>query len=309
MSEQTLDMDIDLAIRELLKQCSDTTPFIADKLHAWMIDLSRTDDPTDYYRHPAAFPLLALPRWFAAATDVPPDRAFELEVVRSSVSGYYYIRLIDNVMDKEATDEKRMLPILSILHTNFTRPYSNLFPFGHPFWSDFESCWFAAAEATVKDAFLQQITLAEFRGICSKKISAARIPILAAAHRYDCILEAAPWLEAIDDLAAWHQMANDLFGWKKDFNTGIKTYFLSEGMRQKDPAKPIEAWVVQGGFDWGAELLESWMTDLKQKVSRLSSPGFESFLAARHAAFLQRSAKVSKGLMGLRSLASAFDSQ
>ena len=308
MTEKTLDADLEDAISRLTDELFGKTPFVADKLLEWMKALGKSDDPADYFRHPRAFPMLLLPRWFAAAEGVMPDSAFRTDLVFSTVCGYYYIRLIDNVMDKETTDEKKLLPAAGTLYLGFTSFYAKHFRADHPFWGDFEACSSTAVESTIRDALLESVSKEDFVSISSNKTCVARIPLYAVAHQHNRTGEVAPWISFVDQLAGWYQMVNDLYDWMNDSHLGIRTYFLSEGMRRKRPSQSLSSWVVDEGFDWGVALLTTQMRALERMASRLSSPELLSFLKARDEYFRQRSSEVSAGLKGLSSLVAAFDS-
>lgn len=308
MTEKTLDTDLEDAISRLTNELFDKTPLVADKLLEWMKALGNSEDPADYFRHPRSFPMLLLPRWFATVKGVMPDTEFQTDLVHSTVCGYYYIRLIDNVMDKKTTDEKKLLPAVGILYFGFISFYTKYFRFDHPFWRNFEECSSTAVESTIRDALLDVVSKEDFILISSNKTCVARIPLYAVAHRHNGTDEVAPWISFVNQLAGWYQMVNDLYDWMNDSHLGIKTYFLSEGLRRKKNSQSLASWVIDEGFDWGISMLTEQMRDLKQMASKLSSPELLSFLEKRHGFFLQRSAKVASGLKGISSLVAAFDS-
>ena len=56
-------------------------------------------EPEAYFLHPEAFPMVLLPWWLESTIHEPPARGFQRDIVYSSVSGYYFVRMIDDLMD------------------------------------------------------------------------------------------------------------------------------------------------------------------------------------------------------------------
>src|SRR5690348_3037394 len=80
-----------------------SAPFLGELVCGWMSALSPTGKAADYFLQPGSFPLLYLPCWAARSFTVEPYAAFLSDVVYSTINGYYYIRLLDNLMDNHAT--------------------------------------------------------------------------------------------------------------------------------------------------------------------------------------------------------------
>lgn len=148
-----------------------------------MSQLSPTREPADYFLQPNSFPLLPLIGWAAMSFAVDTDQQFVADVVYSTASMYYYIRLLDNVMDGHATIEAEILPAMAFFHTEFQSPYQSYFASEHPFWQVFRSAWLAGNEAVARELELNSFGPEEFETVSVAKLAAARIPIAAVAYR------------------------------------------------------------------------------------------------------------------------------
>src|SRR6185369_11102253 len=120
------------------------------------------------------FPLLRLPWWLEKTLRPQPVLTFQADLVYSSMNGYYYIRLLDNVMDGHATVEHRLLPAAGFFHSQFQISYQPYFGSAHPFWNFFKQTWFQSAEVTLRDAALVDVDLPHFRQIASQKVCAGK---------------------------------------------------------------------------------------------------------------------------------------
>ena len=256
-------------------------PYMAQQAEVWMKSLASTEQPADYFKHPLAFPMLLLPWWMEQTLHREPDLRFQADLIYSSVNGYFFIRMIDNVMDGHSTIEQKLLPMLSFFHVQFHSVYRSYFTSPHAFWTVFKAIVAQSAESALRDAALTEINLAEFTAIAGKKVSGAKIPLAAIAYRYDRPELFQPWELFYDKLGRWHQLYNDLFGWAKDLRNQTPSYFLAEGRRRKQPEQSITAWVVQEGFAWGSVVLETWLGELQELAESLQSPGLIAYLYDR----------------------------
>jgi hypothetical protein len=296
MPDQQLNTIIAAAIERIAAEMRQTAPYMADQVFAWMQQLARSDRPADYFTHPVAFPMLLLPWWLEQAFHEMPDRAFQADLIYSTINGYYFIRLLDNVMDDHATVEHTLLPAAGFFHTQFQSQYQRYFPYSHPFWKLFTAVWFHSGDATIKDAALATLDRDTFIEVAAQKVSAAKIPLAAVCYRYEQPERIELWSRFIDLLGCWHQMFNDLFGWHKDLARATPTYFLSEAERRRDPTEPVAAWVVREGFAWGMQSLTVWMAEAKTLAGQLHVPHLEGYLDTRMMLLLDRYAELQAGL-------------
>ena len=253
---------IETAIRRLLGEMHQEGPYMAQQAESWMHHLADTAHPADYFKHPLAYPLLLLPWWMEQTIHPQPDLEFQANLIYSSINGYYFIRMIDNVMDGHGATEQKLLPMLGFFHTRFHMAYQTYFGSDHPFWPLFASIGAKSAESALRDAALTDINLKEFTAISGRKVCGGKIPLAAVAYHYDCPHLYQTWQHFHDRLGCWHQMYNDLFGWLKDLKHQTPSYFLSEGRRRKPPEQSVAAWVIHEGFAWGIDLLETWLGEL-----------------------------------------------
>ena len=230
---------------------------------------------------PRSFPSLLVPFWMAPGTS-RDDREFLGEVAYSTLSGFLFIRLIDNVMDGDCSDEQRkLLPALGFFHTRFQSPYYHFFAEGHPFWTLFERAWDEHTDATTNDGLADVIDAGTFMLVAARKFSATKVPAAATALRYSMAERIEPWFQFIDHLGAFAQMANDFFDWHHDDKFGIRTYMRSEWSRRRVADESLASWYLREGFEWGRSLLFEWAVNLEREAISLESPQAVKWLAER----------------------------
>src|SRR6266516_2742137 len=102
-------------------------PTLAGHAEAWMGSLSGRAGgtggaaPATYFTHPKAFPRLQLTWWLEEEIARSHDRAFQGDVFYSTLNGYYFVRMIDDLMDREPHPGSEVLPALIFFHTEFQR--------------------------------------------------------------------------------------------------------------------------------------------------------------------------------------------
>lgn len=293
-----LETTVRAAVASLFDDCRARLPLSADRVQAWMRVLSPGDDPADYFLHPRAFPFCALPLWLSEATGQPLSDDLLLALTRSSVAGYYRIRLLDDVMDGELRTDKRLLPAIHWLDRAFLWPYQARFAHDDPFWQDFEAIWVETADCTCADAFLEGLDEERFRTIAARKVAPAHIPLLALARLSGQQAALPQWRIFLDELGCWYQFVNDLYDWRKDLELGLPTWFLTQARRFPVPA----VWVLETGFDQGVTHLQRQLDGLKAAAAELGSPALRAFLASREATFQSRAAQARAGFDVLRPL-------
>lgn len=306
LMEDELDALLVAAIERLRREMQAAAPFMAGRVWPWLIERAHSPQPADYFRNPLGFPLLRLPWWLAKTLAAEPALPFHSDLVYSTINGYYFIRLLDNVMDGHATVETQLLPAAGFFHTQFQSMYQRYFPSEHPFWITFASAWFHAADVTVRDASLKDVDEAAFREIASQKVSAVKIPLAAVGHYHGNVERVEAWWRFADRLGGWHQMWNDVFDWNKDLTYGTRSYFLCEAERRKRAGESIAAWVVREGLAWGVALLHAWLDELKALAAPLDSPELAKYLALRDDRLAQQQRALSDDLQRLARLAQAF---
>jgi hypothetical protein len=307
MYDPTLSHIIDAAFARLYAGMAEAAPFMAPQVSAWMRDAGReTVEPAERFKHPDSFPMLLLPWWLEGTLRPTPDPSFQEDLVFSTLNGYLFIRLIDNVMDGHTTVEPRLLPALGLFHTHFQAPYQRYFGPEHPFWAFFKAVWFTSADITIRDAGSTEIDGELFVQVAAQKTCAVKIPLAAVCYHLERPDLLAPWSQLTDLFGCWHQMLNDLFDWRRDMEHQTPTYFLAEAARRRGPAESVAEWVIREGFGWGMGLLHAWMAEIETLAAGLGSPDLAAYLNARQAMLLERKAKVDAGLQGMRRLVAAL---
>jgi hypothetical protein len=304
---QILSELVDHAIRRMLAEMRQDGPHMAQQAEQWVKSLARSERPGDYFEHPLAFPMLLLPWWMEQTLRPKPDVQFQADLVYSSINGYYFIRMIDNVMDGHGAVESQLLPMLGFFHMQAQGVYQTYFGYDHPFWPLFKSLNVQSAESALRASELTEIDLADFRTIAGKKVVGGKIPLAAVSYQYGQPQIYDQWQEFYDQLGCWHQMYNDLFGWLKDLRNQTPSYFLSTGHRQKRPEQSMAAWVIHEGFAWGSAMLATWLDELQRVAANLSSPALLTYLQMRRQMMDEQAARVVRTFHQLDRLLSGDD--
>src|ERR671919_2765727 len=120
------------AFARIRRRLRDGAPTLSVHALGWMRSLAGTAPPQAYFTHPNAFPMLLLPWRLEESVRGLPDRAFHRDVVYSTLTGYYFVRMIDDLMDRDHPPGRAVLPALIFFHTEFQLAYHRHFPYGHP---------------------------------------------------------------------------------------------------------------------------------------------------------------------------------
>lgn len=271
-------------------------PNLAPHVAKWIQTLS-PDGDEDYFLHSEAFPMLLLPWWLEQSVCGRADPAFQRELVYSSMCGYYFTRIVDDVMDNDRPPDSAVLPALIFFHTEFTQPYQLLFVGTDSFWKDFRRFSYEAAETASADARLSTVSEQDFRHTSSRKVAGVKVPLAAVAHHRGHIDALAAWSEMVDRLGRWHQMRNDIAGWIGDLAAGRASYFLSRAQSQAETLQiSVPDWVLRYGIDWGAEQLDQSMADLLVAASALDSAPLVTYLERRRQSSAQEWARLKVSL-------------
>jgi hypothetical protein len=271
------------AFARMNRRLRDGAPTLSVHALAWVRSLSGGGPPETYFMHQRAFPMLLLPWWLESAVRRGPARRFHGDVVYSTVAGYYFVRMIDDLMDREIPPEPSVLPAMIFFHTEFQLTYQRWFAQGHPFWSALTAASLTAADTASRDAQLAAIDREQFVTVSARKIAGAKIPIAAVCHRYERPDLLRPWSRFVDLLGCWHQMRNDIQGWSRDLERGRRTYFLSEASSRADASASVAEWVIDEGLAWGFAELDGWMDEVLRLGRQLGSGPLVAYLERRRA--------------------------
>lgn len=294
---------LERALARTRRRLRQSAPRLSAHAFEWMTSLSHGAPLASYFTHPQAFPVLLLPWWLEASFRTSPSRDFQRDIVYSTVNGYFLVRMVDDLMDRDKPPPSEVLPALQFFHTEFAHTYARYFPFGHPFWGAFTDSWFSAAEAASRDAGFETIDRARFLQVSAKKVVGAKVPLAAVCHRYGRTDLLEPWCGFVDLFGAWHQMLNDMVGWNRDLDAGRTTYFLSTAAARRRSTDPIAGWVVAEGLAWGRSELEAWMEQLMISARGLDCPPLVAYLDERRSAIGLEWQRLSPDLVALDRLA------
>jgi hypothetical protein len=297
---------VDRAFARIRRRLRAGAPTLSVHALGWMRSLAGTAPPQAYFTHPNAFPMLLLPWRLEESVRGVPDRAFHRDVVHSTLTGYYFVRMIDDLMDGDHPPGRTVMPALIFFHTEFQLAYHRHFPHRHPFWESLVDASFAAAETATRDAELSAIDRTEFLAISARKIAGAKIPIAAVCHRYDRVDLLEPWSAFVDVLGGWHQMFNDIFDWSRDLAQGRTTHFLSHASAHSGPDGSVAEWVIDDGLDWGRAQLDEWMDQLLVAAGELGAPALVTYLEERRRALDAEWREMEESRIALRRIAAAM---
>ncbi len=276
-----LSRAIDDAVARVCNTIRQSMPLSAERVIEWMKQLAGGAAPEFYFHHVRGSPMFLFPWYLERTLNIASNNTLQRDLVYSTVNGYYWIRLIDNLMDGQATNEIELLPALSVFHTEFQSTYAKRFSATHPFWKFFATTWFHSADVTIQDSSSLDMNRQQFVHVAAQKICAIKIPLTAICYSYATpdLLDA--WTDFVDIFGCWHQMANDLFHWYEDNAIGTPSYFLAEAQRQKTANESIAEWVTRAGLQWGLSLLAEWMNELQARAVDLHSSELLGYLRFR----------------------------
>lgn len=300
---------IDAAFARLEERLS-ATPELRRRVFAWLKRLSPTSDPADYFRQRRTLPILELPEWVGRGLGVDADDAFFDDLTYSTIAGYCHIRLLDDCMDGDPAADPTLLPAAGFFHAEFQQSYAAYFEPRHPFWESFTALWFGAVEAAIADARLPSITLEQFLRISARKVSPAKIPIVATCLRHGKPDALPARLALCDRLGAIAQMTDDVFDWQDDLeDRGRTTYFLSEARRRRTRREPAAAWILREGFGWGVATIRSWYDALREDAETLGGDGLAQHLRVEEASLAARADALIPGYQSLATLADGWPTE
>ncbi len=218
------------------------------------------------------FPHFVLPYWLSPARKRGVDADFQTDMIYSTISGYYAIRLCDNISDNDGPPElRKFAPCTAYFDSEFIRPYMKYFRKAHRFWDFFDKVWAQQAEASSADSLLDDVDSDTFSLLSSKKFTAIKIPISAVHFRYrELGASFERWLRFVDCLGSFAQFSNDFFDWNHDSRYGITTYISSES-RRRAPGENIAKWFLREGFDWGVAELKARFNNVRMEAEALGN--------------------------------------
>ena len=282
------------------------TPGLAEPALAWIRSLTLTNRLADYFHHPLRFPMLRLPGW-AVEHEAPNHRALFADTIYSTMAGYYHIRLLDDLVDRQTGAPLELLPLAALFHTEFQSAYLPHFPAASPFWPVFRHRWLGLADATVARPAPGPDQAAALFARATATVGAVVIPLRALTlgmgvpERFD------QWEPVVLELARIDQLMDDVLDWQPDLARSQPNLLLADGAERAQPGESSAAWVVREGYRRGLAAVRKRLNELTPAATALGSAPLLGFLAGRRAAADALEDETSAGLAQLASLAVWFD--
>jgi hypothetical protein len=245
--------------------------------------LRRVPTRPEHVVYARGFPHIVLPYWLSPTRQRVLDAEFQTDVIYSSISGYYSIRLCDNIADNDCPPELRKLaPCTLYFDSEAIRAYMKHFPANHEFWSLLDTFLAQQADASAADSLLDDVDAETFASLSSRKFTGTKIPLAAVCFRY-------PELESsfeqgmsfVDSLGNLAQFSNDFFDWRHDSKFGIVTYVSSEFRRRATSEESIATWFIREGFDWAANELKLRFENARLHADALGNAALLEWLISR----------------------------
>jgi hypothetical protein len=279
-SDPVLGEFISNALRRFDANLNAALPRSTPKLREF---LRRVPTRPEHIFDPRSFPIVLLPYWLSPSRERVVDAEFQTDLIYSSISGYYSIRLCDNIADNDSPSELRKLAPCTLYFDNEAiRPYMKYFTANHEFWHSLDKFLVQQAEASAADSFLDDIDEETFASLSSRKFTGTKIPLSAVRFRYQgSETSFEQWVRFVDCLGNFAQFSNDFLDWRHDSMHGITTYVSSESRRRATSEESIATWFVREGFDWGVNELKLRFENAKVHAEALGNEALIDWLIPR----------------------------
>jgi hypothetical protein len=279
---------IPLAAARLQARVHSMLPPLEGSVLQWLHGFCRGRALSDYFTPDWGFPLFQLPGILERRLVKRPCESFRNDLVYSTLNGYLFIRLIDDIMDKEQRAALPLLPLCAFFHHEFELSYRCHFPHAHPFWPVFEAAWYECQANTIRTAGFEEIDELQFETVAAQRTIAAKIPLLALGWWYGEPGQATDFCQLVVDFGPFVQMADDLFDWPQDVNAGVSSYFISEYHRQRQPEENLVQWCKRNGVAWATGVCLRWLQTLEANATVWASPELDALIRFRRSVFLAR---------------------
>jgi len=290
----------------LADRLAQVAPGVAADADAWMSELSRTGKACDYFGGGRSI-LLLLPQFLAETSKAGRDLRFEFDIAYSIINAYYFVRLIDDVVDKQPSARPRLLPLLGFFHAEFHSSYMRYFGPDHSFWNHFYRIWGEMADATIEHTRRASLSTEDFIRLSAARSGGVKIPIAALCEFYRRPDLFGTWCRFFDAFAVWSQLMDDMIDWPGDSARGVATYFLSEAHRRRRGDESVANWILQRGLEWGHELCMSQARDLLLRAEEMMCDRLAQYVDYRQEQARQLWLQLRPQLPALANLAVALD--
>lgn len=213
-----------------------------------------------------------LPYWLNEAAPIDPDRVPQIST--ANIMGMLYYHLIDETMDNPSLISRSQLPLAQLIHSEFIKIYSTLFPSSSPFWTYYDKYigeWAVAVTYENEQDFFQVNPVRIAHRAAPVKLSIAAIMLLSGQETRITQLE-----EAVDLVLITLQMIDDWQDWEKDLLEGSYNCLVS--MIQADlhlsDRKPTIEEIKQAVYVEGCLARYSIRADVHHRTLSYSSSSF-----------------------------------
>ena len=309
MADDRFDSYIAAGAERLEASLGAEAPALAMGGLAWLRSLTRTGRLADYFRHPNRFPVLRLPWWAveSAAAEPSCERPDLVgDITYGSMAGYYYIRLIDDLVDHDPGVSLDLLPLAAFFHTEFHGIYHRHFPPDSEFWPVFRTRWLRLADAMVARIEPGADPAESLLRRATATIGAVVIPLRALTLGFGVPERFPRWEPVVLELARIEQLIDDLVDWQVDLERDLPNLLLVEGVRRARHGEPVAAWVVREGYGWGLEAAGNRISALHEAAAAFDSPSLLEFLALRQAFLRGLETETGPGRAAFAALAKEF---
>ena len=298
------------ALEHLKVHLEQDMPLLAPKVFTWLAGLSSSNQPTDRFLGELMYPIFLLP-WSLEEelADGQTNIEWQVELITSSLGGYYYIKLIDDLVDGDVSLDPQLAPAAPWFFWHFQRPYQKHFPLHHPFWhSDFPIGSFGSCDEIRWEQRGGPRTRAEFREVAVQKCSLIRLPLILVADRYSGRQRLPPWLELAEVLACLCQMLDDVTDWRSDLAWG-RSYFLTYGRAAAGGEENLPTWILTDGLRWALSEIAWWWEAVQRASEEIRSQTWKARLERLEAAWRCYENSLTVVLATLENLCPAVSSQ
>jgi len=272
------------AVTRSLDSWASVSPSLAAHVSMWLSRFANQIQPAEYFTQPYSLPVLALPWWLEKRIRGHADAEFQADLMFSTVSGYYFTRMLDDMMDGHEVPPAAV-PALYPFHKQLVEPYYKYFPPSHPFWREFDRLLMRTVEAASVEVTLQEIDESAFLSVSARKPTAALIPVAAVCFRYEQVDLLQSWSDFFTLYGRWHQMNDDLVDWSVDYGAGNRTWLLCEAERRRAHDEPVSLWMGREGYKWTKGIMGTWMDEVIAVASVLGAPELMLYLEMRKQTF------------------------
>ena len=278
------------------------TPALRQLLVPWL------DSHRARLRHGGFVPIFALPRWVVSAEPEPDGAEWDADLTYSTLCGYLFVRLVDDIVDEQNEHARLAALGLGILHNEFLKPFRERFPGDNDFWTRFDQDWAWSIDRTARDLDGRIDSRAEFERTAAAKLGACRIPVAAACYLDGRRSRLETSLALCDAIARLYQFADDVTDWQPDLAAGRSSWLLSEADSRKSSGETASEWMLREGYAWSRARLDELTAEALEAADAIDSIAAREHIANFSRGFVRKLDELEPALDGLRALADAFDS-